>query len=86
MAESAQPRDVITMGRTGIDLYPLRPDVPLTRTETFERDRVALARRELTLTAETGTGTRTGTGSRTGTGPGRRTEGLLATGPPGRPG
>uniref|UniRef100_UPI003F599937 hypothetical protein n=1 Tax=Streptomyces asoensis TaxID=249586 RepID=UPI003F599937 len=52
MAESAQPRDVITMGRTGIDLYPLRPDVPLTRPETFEKDRVALARRELTLLDE----------------------------------
>ncbi|TQJ57032.1 hypothetical protein [Streptomyces sp. SLBN-115] len=47
MAESVQPRDVITMGRTGIDLYPLRPYVPLARTETFEKDRVALARREL---------------------------------------
>ncbi|MDQ0584692.1 hypothetical protein [Streptomyces rishiriensis] len=35
MAESAQPLDLITVGGTGIDLYPLCPDVPLTRTETF---------------------------------------------------
>ncbi len=77
MAEAAQPWGVITMGRTGIDLYPLRPDVPLTRTETFEKDRVALARRELTLPAETGTGTGTGAGT------GRRTGRRPATGRPG---
>jgi hypothetical protein len=80
MAEPAPPRDVITMGRTGIDLYPLRPDVPLARTETFTKDRVALARRELTLRAGTGTGA--GTGPRTG----RRTGGLPVTGRPGPPG
>ncbi|WP_155059485.1 PfkB family carbohydrate kinase [Streptomyces blattellae] len=34
MAE-AQPYDLITMGRVGIDLYPLRSRVPLTRAETF---------------------------------------------------
>ncbi len=53
MAESAAPLDVITMGRTGIDLYPLRPDVPLTRTDTSATDRFAPARRELSLMAGT---------------------------------
>lgn len=74
MAEPAQPRDVITTGRTGIDLYPLRPDVPLTWSKTFEKDRVAFARRELTPLNGTGTGT------------GDRTAGLAVTGRrPGRP-
>ncbi|MER7925508.1 MULTISPECIES: 5-dehydro-2-deoxygluconokinase [unclassified Streptomyces] len=35
MAESAQPFDVITMGRIGVDLYPLQSGVPLARVETF---------------------------------------------------
>ncbi|MEV6174145.1 PfkB family carbohydrate kinase [Streptomyces sp. NPDC051954] len=35
MAESAQPFDLITMGRIGVDLYPLQSRVPLTRAETF---------------------------------------------------
>ncbi|MCG7524624.1 5-dehydro-2-deoxygluconokinase [Streptomyces sp. OfavH-34-F] len=30
-----QPYDVITMGRIGVDLYPLRTGVPLARVETF---------------------------------------------------
>ncbi|MFE2415549.1 5-dehydro-2-deoxygluconokinase [Streptomyces hokutonensis] len=35
MAESAQPFDLITMGRIGVDLYPLQSGVPLARVETF---------------------------------------------------
>ena len=35
MAESAQSFDVITMGRIGVDLYPLQSGVPLTRVETL---------------------------------------------------
>jgi 5-dehydro-2-deoxygluconokinase len=35
MAETAQPFDVITMGRIGVDLYPLQCGVPLGRVETF---------------------------------------------------
>jgi 5-dehydro-2-deoxygluconokinase len=35
MAESAKPFDLITMGRIGVDLYPLQSGVPLTRVETF---------------------------------------------------
>ncbi|MFI1164382.1 5-dehydro-2-deoxygluconokinase [Streptomyces sp. NPDC020801] len=34
-AESAQSFDLITMGRIGVDLYPLQSGVPLTRVETF---------------------------------------------------
>lgn len=30
-----QPYDVITMGRIGVDLYPLRTGVPLARVDTF---------------------------------------------------
>ncbi|MFI9718157.1 5-dehydro-2-deoxygluconokinase [Streptomyces sp. NPDC052396] len=33
----AGPYDVITMGRLGVDLYPLRPGVPLAEVETFGR-------------------------------------------------
>jgi 5-dehydro-2-deoxygluconokinase len=33
MAESAQPLDLITMGRTGNDLYPLHTGVPLARVD-----------------------------------------------------
>ena len=33
MAESAQPLDLITMGRTGSDLYPLHTGVPLARVD-----------------------------------------------------
>ncbi|MEU3599373.1 5-dehydro-2-deoxygluconokinase [Streptomyces sp. NPDC006798] len=32
---AAAPHDVITMGRIGVDLYPLRTGVPLARVETF---------------------------------------------------
>ncbi|MEU0219795.1 PfkB family carbohydrate kinase, partial [Streptomyces sp. NPDC006265] len=35
MAEPAQYFDVITMGRIGVDLYPLQTGVPLERVETF---------------------------------------------------
>ncbi|MEV6957715.1 5-dehydro-2-deoxygluconokinase [Streptomyces sp. NPDC051207] len=35
MAESRQPFDLITMGRIGVDLYPLQTGVPLSRVETF---------------------------------------------------
>ncbi|MCX5562046.1 5-dehydro-2-deoxygluconokinase [Streptomyces sp. NBC_00038] len=35
MAESSQPFDLITMGRIGVDLYPLQSGVPLERVETF---------------------------------------------------
>ncbi|MFJ1968112.1 PfkB family carbohydrate kinase [Streptomyces sp. NPDC087903] len=35
MAESAQSFDLITIDRIGVDLYPLRPGVPLGRTESF---------------------------------------------------
>ncbi|MEU3337070.1 5-dehydro-2-deoxygluconokinase [Streptomyces sp. NPDC006668] len=35
MAESAQPFDLITMGRIGVDLYPLQSGVALPRVETF---------------------------------------------------
>ncbi|EGX57301.1 carbohydrate kinase [Streptomyces zinciresistens K42] len=35
MAESARPFDLITMGRIGVDLYPLQPGLPLARVETF---------------------------------------------------
>ncbi|MFJ2720632.1 5-dehydro-2-deoxygluconokinase [Streptomyces sp. NPDC087437] len=34
-AESAQSFDLITMGRIGVDLYPLQSGVPLARVETF---------------------------------------------------
>ncbi|MFJ1654691.1 5-dehydro-2-deoxygluconokinase [Streptomyces sp. NPDC088337] len=34
-AESAQAFDLITMGRIGVDLYPLQSGVPLARVETF---------------------------------------------------
>ncbi|MDF3301792.1 5-dehydro-2-deoxygluconokinase [Streptomyces tropicalis] len=37
MAESAPPFDLITMGRIGVDLYPLQSGVPLARVETFGR-------------------------------------------------
>ena len=30
-----EPYDVITMGRIGVDLYPLRTGVPLAQAETF---------------------------------------------------
>ncbi|MBD0419020.1 5-dehydro-2-deoxygluconokinase [Streptomyces sp. TRM S81-3] len=35
MAESARHFDLITMGRIGVDLYPLQTGVPLARVETF---------------------------------------------------
>ncbi|MEU6915082.1 5-dehydro-2-deoxygluconokinase [Streptomyces olindensis] len=35
MAEPAQYFDVITMGRIGVDLYPLQTGVPLAQVETF---------------------------------------------------
>lgn len=35
MDESAQPFDLITMGRIGVDLYPLQSGVPLAQVETF---------------------------------------------------
>ncbi|MFH0522195.1 5-dehydro-2-deoxygluconokinase [Streptomyces sp. M41] len=35
MAESAKPFDLITMGRIGVDLYPLQSGLPLTQVETF---------------------------------------------------
>ncbi|MFE9444711.1 5-dehydro-2-deoxygluconokinase [Streptomyces sp. NPDC006602] len=35
MAESTQPFDLITMGRIGVDLYPLQSGVPLARVQTF---------------------------------------------------
>ncbi|MEV0636222.1 PfkB family carbohydrate kinase [Streptomyces sp. NPDC050619] len=34
MAESVQPFDLITMGRIGVDLYPLQSDVPPARAQT----------------------------------------------------
>ncbi|MFC4493415.1 5-dehydro-2-deoxygluconokinase [Streptomyces ovatisporus] len=35
MAATAQPHDVITMGRIGVDIYPLQTGVPLPQVETF---------------------------------------------------
>ncbi|MET9803906.1 5-dehydro-2-deoxygluconokinase [Streptomyces sp. NPDC006368] len=35
MAESADIFDLITMGRTGVDIYPLQTGVPLARVESF---------------------------------------------------
>ncbi|MBQ0825887.1 5-dehydro-2-deoxygluconokinase [Streptomyces tagetis] len=35
MTESAQHFDLITMGRIGVDLYPLQTGVPLSQVETF---------------------------------------------------
>jgi 5-dehydro-2-deoxygluconokinase len=35
MAESAQSFDLITMGRIGVDLYPMQSGVPLARVQTF---------------------------------------------------
>ncbi|NUR40909.1 MAG: 5-dehydro-2-deoxygluconokinase [Streptomyces sp.] len=35
MTESAQPFDLITIGRTGVDLYPLQSGVPLSDVQTF---------------------------------------------------
>ncbi|MFI6657611.1 5-dehydro-2-deoxygluconokinase [Streptomyces sp. NPDC050523] len=35
MTESAQPFDLITMGRIGVDLYPLQSGVPLAQVDTF---------------------------------------------------
>src|SRR3954468_25058835 len=35
MPESAQSFDLITMGRIGVDLYPLQSGVPLAQVETF---------------------------------------------------
>ncbi|MFB7913513.1 5-dehydro-2-deoxygluconokinase [Streptomyces sp. NPDC056061] len=35
MSQPPEPYDVITMGRIGVDLYPLQTGVPLTRVETF---------------------------------------------------
>ncbi|MFG2793982.1 5-dehydro-2-deoxygluconokinase [Streptomyces sp. NPDC048419] len=35
MTESARPFDLITMGRIGVDLYPLQSGVPLAQVETF---------------------------------------------------
>lgn len=35
MAESAKPFDLITMGRIGVDLYPLQSGLPLKQVETF---------------------------------------------------
>jgi 5-dehydro-2-deoxygluconokinase len=35
MAESVQHFDLISMGRIGVDLYPLQPGVPLARVESF---------------------------------------------------
>ena len=35
MAESAPPFDLITMGRIGVDLYPLQSGVSLAQVETF---------------------------------------------------
>ncbi|MCW5250416.1 5-dehydro-2-deoxygluconokinase [Streptomyces sp. SHP 1-2] len=37
MTESAQVFDLITMGRVGVDLYPLQTGVPLADVETFGR-------------------------------------------------
>lgn len=37
MADSPQPFDLITMGRIGVDLYPLQTGVPLSRVETFAK-------------------------------------------------
>ncbi|MGW7055877.1 5-dehydro-2-deoxygluconokinase [Streptomyces sp. NPDC054887] len=34
---SYEPYDLIAMGRIGVDLYPLRPGVPLARVDTFGR-------------------------------------------------
>lgn len=35
MAVTAEPHDVITMGRIGVDIYPLQTGVPLPQVETF---------------------------------------------------
>jgi 5-dehydro-2-deoxygluconokinase len=35
MPESAEPFDLITMGRIGVDLYPLQTGVPLAQVESF---------------------------------------------------
>ncbi|WP_217208027.1 5-dehydro-2-deoxygluconokinase [Streptomyces sp. AC550_RSS872] len=35
MAESAKSFDLITMGRIGVDLYPMQTGLPLTQVETF---------------------------------------------------
>jgi len=35
MTESAPPFDLVTMGRIGVDLYPLQSGVPLTLVQTF---------------------------------------------------
>lgn len=35
MPESAETFDLITMGRIGVDLYPLQPGVPLPQVESF---------------------------------------------------
>jgi 5-dehydro-2-deoxygluconokinase len=35
MAGTAEPHDVITMGRIGVDIYPLQTGVPLPQVETF---------------------------------------------------
>ncbi len=35
MAATAEPHDVITMGRIGVDIYPLQTGVPLPQVETF---------------------------------------------------
>lgn len=51
MAEWAQPPGVIMTSPTGTDLYPLRPSVPLARPEAIEKNRVALAPRQLTRLA-----------------------------------
>ncbi|HEV7628713.1 MAG TPA: PfkB family carbohydrate kinase, partial [Streptomyces sp.] len=35
MTATAEPHDVITMGRIGVDIYPLQTGVPLPQVETF---------------------------------------------------
>lgn len=35
MPEPYEPYDVITMGRIGVDLYPLTTGVPLAQVDTF---------------------------------------------------
>src|SRR5687767_5413174 len=37
MSEPVEPYDLLTMGRVGVDLYPLETGVPLARVETFGR-------------------------------------------------
>ncbi len=37
MTEVDRPYDVLTMGRVGVDLYPLQSGVPLARVETFQK-------------------------------------------------